>query len=640
MLRLVRITLENIWIMENLKSISEAISALSQRLGTIYRPYSGAQFRLAFYCDSDQKQFLTGRVMFSEKELPARAAANYGKLLFVEHWCSEPAKVVDVLSQLLSGQAEIGGCRIEGSFNRSDFDHRPYPSGAELWTGWQVTSARDHDSNWKEVYVPQGRLTARGLKSYRGPDEAINDWIWGIRAASPYSSDIPYKDKIVIILPDTRGRILEAEWQASKLHLKLEINIAPEQVELQVRHEDSSNEFQLVQIKPGLSEVEVAIPDDARALSILLLDDLGKPISEVTVEPQKRVFGKGNAHSLQSGLGATLLDSAELADVPELPPDFGSEDYYAPVNSNDENPVTPSIQKAYSPTLPQRQGEAAMATAHIALFISHSSVDKKIAEILTEVVKNSLEIEPDQIRCTSVEGHRLRGGVDTDEQLRQELLESECFIGLLTPQSLSSTYVLFELGARWGAERHLVPLLAAGLQHKDLRGPLTGKHGHSCDVIGEVHQLVDELAESLKIRKRPVSNYEKYVQRLVQVSKAQGKKATVQRRPKSGQTLQEARRQRFIENMAKLETPERDVLFEFVLDGCQMMPPKQNDLLLKYGHSTYKGDPIAAIETKAGFMRGTFHGHYEVNSDFKSFLEEWADTYSPSSPPTNSQTGK
>ena len=111
------------------------------------------------------------------------------------------------------------------------------------------------------------------------------------------------------------------------------------------------------------------------------------------------------------------------------------------------------------------------------------------------------------------------------------------------------------------------------------------------------------------------------------MSKAQGKKALIQSRPKNAQTLQRARRQRFTDDMAKLDTPEKDVLYEFVLDGFQIMPPHQNDVLLKYGHAAYKDDPIVAIVAKTGFMRGTFHGHYEVNGEVKSFLEEWANTY-------------
>ena len=67
----------------------------------------------------------------------------------------------------------------------------------------------------------------------------------------------------------------------------------------------------------------------------------------------------------------------------------------------------------------------------ISVFISHSSHDKKIADALTELLKNALEIDPQSIRCTSVEGHRLPVGARTGDQLKQELLESKSFVAAL-----------------------------------------------------------------------------------------------------------------------------------------------------------------------------------------------------------------
>lgn len=84
------------------------------------------------------------------------------------------------------------------------------------------------------------------------------------------------------------------------------------------------------------------------------------------------------------------------------------------------------------------------------VFISHSSADQDLAEALIRLLRSALPLQPDIIRCTSVGGYKLPTGTEVDAQLRKEVVEAELFIALITKDSLDSTYVLFELGARWG----------------------------------------------------------------------------------------------------------------------------------------------------------------------------------------------
>lgn len=508
-------------------SSKEATDAVAQHLRTIYKAYEGAQFRFAFFDDGTAKRFLTGYVVFRERHVPSRQQADYWqkdqrKFTFTEYWCHEQWEAAKLLSKLLSGGAEIGGHRIESSFSRSYFDRQSHPSKPEFWTGWELRSMRDREANTQEIYVPQGRLTARGLKSYRGPDEAINDWVFGVPSFNPVGASVPNKETILTYLPDTRARILDANWNGDELHFKLEINTSPERVELQIRNEGSSEDFQVIPVIAGQSKYKVAIPSDAESLSMLLLDESGQPIFEQSLDESNPAFGESQPHSAQVKQGTSILDSAELIDFnPQVP--LAEHGGLFETRRQDTLPRLSSIDThsndMASNVAKEQTGAKTIVAARIAIFVSHSTLDKKIAESLTEILKNSLEIDPGRIRCTSVEGHRLQGGVTTDVQLRQELVEAECFVGLLTPQSVTSTYVLFELGARWGADRRLIPLLAAGLQHGDLRGPLTAVHGHSCDSAGELHQLIDELADILKVNKRPVANYEKYIERLAKMSR-------------------------------------------------------------------------------------------------------------------------
>jgi hypothetical protein len=162
--------------------------------------------------------------------------------------------------------------------------------------------------------------------------------------------------------------------------------------------------------------------------------------------------------------------------------------------------------------------QANKQSSTIDVFISHSSQDVKIAEALITLLRGALNISANRIRCTSVEGYRLPVGVSTDDQLRLELRESKIFIALITPVSLQSTYVLFELGARWGANLHMVPLLAAGAKPDILPGPLKGLNVLSCDEPAQVYQLVHDIAKTLDFRPESPAVYQKCMKELVEQS--------------------------------------------------------------------------------------------------------------------------
>lgn len=148
---------------------------------------------------------------------------------------------------------------------------------------------------------------------------------------------------------------------------------------------------------------------------------------------------------------------------------------------------------------------------NIRLFVSHAGEDTQLAQAVVELVRSALCLPADAIRCTSVDGFRLPGGADTDERLRAEVHESEAFIGIVSVAGLQSAYVLFELGARWGAGRHLIPVLAPGVPAAMLRGPLAGLNALRADSRAQVHQLLDELARRLNLQPQSAAAFEKQI---------------------------------------------------------------------------------------------------------------------------------
>ncbi|GEM_PF-2207637 len=150
--------------------------------------------------------------------------------------------------------------------------------------------------------------------------------------------------------------------------------------------------------------------------------------------------------------------------------------------------------------------------ASIDVFVSHSSKDAAIAKALVLLLRAALNIPADRIRCTSVDGYRLPVGASTDNQLRVELRESKVFLGLITKASIESTYVLFELGARWGADLQLAPVLVSSAERGLLRGPLSGLNALACDSRSQILQLVDDVALHLGIQVAKAASYEEHVE--------------------------------------------------------------------------------------------------------------------------------
>ncbi|MGH7967075.1 MAG: toll/interleukin-1 receptor domain-containing protein [Candidatus Binatia bacterium] len=143
----------------------------------------------------------------------------------------------------------------------------------------------------------------------------------------------------------------------------------------------------------------------------------------------------------------------------------------------------------------------------LSLFISHSSRDVDLAARLVDLVRSALNLRSSQIRCTSVDGYRLPGGANTDQQLRAEVHDAKTFLGIISAASLESMYVMFELGARWGAGKHLLPLLAPDVGASALRGPLAGITALSLESAAQLHQLVQDLGNILSVNPEPPSSF-------------------------------------------------------------------------------------------------------------------------------------
>ena len=140
------------------------------------------------------------------------------------------------------------------------------------------------------------------------------------------------------------------------------------------------------------------------------------------------------------------------------------------------------------------------------IFISHSSQDAELAGKLANLFRLAFALPPKEIRCTSVNGYKLEVGADTDDQLRREVKESKLFLALITPTSIRSSYVLFELGGRWCTGFPMFPVLGRGATSRDLEGPLGGINALKLQSRRDVLQLLEDMTKVLGHEMAPVSS--------------------------------------------------------------------------------------------------------------------------------------
>lgn len=170
--------------------------------------------------------------------------------------------------------------------------------------------------------------------------------------------------------------------------------------------------------------------------------------------------------------------------------------------------------KAKTPAKTSRVAKPAKSGG-IRVFISHSSKDVGVAEKLIQLIRPALNLKVEDIRCTSVDGYRLPGGAKTDNNLQVEILKCELLIGLVSSDSMNSHYTLFELGARWGAKKPMIPLIIDKKGAGILKGPLSGINALDAYEEAQLMQFIGDAGAVLKIQPEQPNSYHVYVKSLI-----------------------------------------------------------------------------------------------------------------------------
>lgn len=136
------------------------------------------------------------------------------------------------------------------------------------------------------------------------------------------------------------------------------------------------------------------------------------------------------------------------------------------------------------------------------IFVSHRHKDEPIAAALVALLEQAFYVERTDIRCTSVQPYMLTPGERTSEKLRTEISSAELVIGILSPDTADSNYVLCELGASWGHDVPTFPVLARGAKPADIPSPLNERHSISLESEENCIDLVQDVASKISLRRR------------------------------------------------------------------------------------------------------------------------------------------
>ena len=154
------------------------------------------------------------------------------------------------------------------------------------------------------------------------------------------------------------------------------------------------------------------------------------------------------------------------------------------------------------------------------VFISHRHKDEKIVRALLDCIELYFHVDPSDIRCTSVQPYRLPVGQETADRLRDEIANAEVVLGILTTDTLESSYVAFELGSAWGQKVWTCPLLAAGADQSHIPDPIRGLSPLFLTDRRECHQLLDDMKGFTSLKERNHEGYTKLDDRVLTLVEA------------------------------------------------------------------------------------------------------------------------
>ncbi|EIM63202.1 toll/interleukin-1 receptor domain-containing protein [Desulfobacter postgatei] len=142
------------------------------------------------------------------------------------------------------------------------------------------------------------------------------------------------------------------------------------------------------------------------------------------------------------------------------------------------------------------------------IFISHAAGNKKIADLLVDLMETGIGIPDSKIFCSSLEGIGIPSGKNFVQFIKEQISNPKVVILLLTSEYFKSIFCQCELGASWILSHNIIPLLVPPLNYEDMKAVLTGIHARKIDDKSALSEIRDELIDLLDIKAKSSAKWE------------------------------------------------------------------------------------------------------------------------------------
>jgi hypothetical protein len=209
-------------------------------------------------------KLLVGRALFSDELIDPRPNCKYATVQLLEEWLPK-LRIMSWLRDALDGAMRLGGESVATALSGSNVERRI--AGRYNATGWShhaiaCTLDVTRSSTSGEAVVH------RSLPPYPNLESAAREWVLG--DTHRVSHGLAYEGQLVVVMPDTRGRILDAVWRDDTVHVRVESRMPSGAIELQALFDGSTQQRHAFSSDLA-SKVIFNVPIDTRLVSLFLV---------------------------------------------------------------------------------------------------------------------------------------------------------------------------------------------------------------------------------------------------------------------------------------------------------------------------------------------------------------------------------
>lgn len=267
---------------DDIRSANDAVARIRERLEQRYRMPQGVLLTVASGVHRGEEKFLTGKAVFLDSQFEARQRLDYSELSLLEEWISPIDAAIERLSELFRGKGMVAGKTASTEFK---YWHPNRWGDSFRYSGWLEWVLEVSSGHERRPSSPDGPIVGFGMPPFSSGSHALAEWVWGRRK---HDSQDPHAGELLVILPDTRGRIFAADWTNEQMvRINLEMNIPADEFELQVLFDGGSAERHRLMRKPERN-LDIEVPKDTESILFYLVNASGERLSQASLSAWNR----------------------------------------------------------------------------------------------------------------------------------------------------------------------------------------------------------------------------------------------------------------------------------------------------------------------------------------------------------------